>query len=57
MKDFIFTRKVIYKEIGVVTANSEEEALKKVKNDEYEDIFNCCIEEVIKDSEEIEEEA
>lgn len=57
MKQYTFRRKAIYLEIGVVTANSKEEALKKVKESDYDDIFDQCFEEIIEDSEEIEDES
>lgn len=57
MKQYTFRRKVIYLEFGVVTANSKEEALKKIKKSDYDDIFDQCFEEVIENSEEIEDES
>lgn len=56
MKQYTFRRKAIYLEFGVVTANSKEEALKKIKESDYDDIFDQCFEEIIEDSEEIENE-
>ena len=56
MKQYTFRRKTIYLEFGIVTANSKEEALKKVKENDYDDIFDHCFEEIIEDSEEIEDE-
>lgn len=55
MKQYTFRRKAIYLEFGVVTANSKEEALKKIKESDYDDIFDQCFEEIIEDSEEIED--
>ncbi len=57
MKQYTFRRKVICLEFGVVTANSKEEALKKIKESDYDDIFDQCFEEVIENSEEIEDES
>lgn len=54
MKQYTFRRKTIYLEFGIVTANSKEEALKKIKESDYDDIFDQCFEEVIENSEEIE---
>lgn len=56
MKQYTFRRKAIYLEFGVVAANSKEEALKKIKESDYDDIFDQCFEEIIEDSEEIEDE-
>lgn len=54
-KFYIFTRKVIVKEFGGVTATSEEEAIEKIMEGEYDDIIDSWTLEHIAGSIEIEE--
>ena len=49
MKTYRFTREAKYIQIGFVDANSKEEALELIKNNDYDDIsdidwllFYCC---------------
>ena len=39
MKTYQFTREAKYIEYGVVTANSKEEAIELIKNNDYDDIY------------------
>ena len=51
----IFTREAKYIEYGIVTANNEEEALKLIKDNEYDDIFDTSLQEEYNDTIKIEE--
>lgn len=55
MKEYQFTREAKYIEYGVVTANSKEEALELIKNNEYDDIFDTSLQEEYNDTIKIEE--
>lgn len=55
MKNYQFTREAKYIEYGVVTANNEEEALKLIKNNEYDDIYDTSLQEEYNDTIKIEE--
>lgn len=50
MKEYQFTRKAMYIEYGVVTAENEEEAIEKIKNNDYDDIYDTCLEEEYDDT-------
>ena len=56
MASYQFTRECMYKEWGVVTADSEEEALKKVKKGQEDDVLDMYRGEPNNDSIEIVEE-
>ncbi len=56
MKTYQFTRKAKYIEYGVVTANSKEEAIELIKNNDYDDIYDTSLEEEYNETIEIEEE-
>lgn len=45
MKVYQFTREAKYIEYGVVTANSKEEAIELIENNDYDDIFDTSLEE------------
>jgi len=45
MKIYPFTREAKYIEYGVVTANSKEEAIELIKNNDYDDIYDTSLEE------------
>jgi hypothetical protein len=45
MKEYKFTRKAIYIEFGVVTANDEKEAIQKIKDNDYDDIIDTYLDE------------
>lgn len=55
MKNYQFTREAKYIEYGVVTANSKEEALELIKNNEYDDIYDTSLDEEYNDTIKIEE--
>ena len=38
-KTYIFTRKVVGTEYGIVTATSKEDAIKKIMDNDYDDIM------------------
>lgn len=40
----------MYIEYGVVTAENEEEAMEKIKNNDYDDIYDTCLEEEYDDT-------
>lgn len=50
MKEYQFTRKAMYVEYGVVTADSKEEAIEKIKNGDYDDIYDTSLEEEYDDT-------
>ncbi len=56
MKTYNFSRLATYLQLGVVTADSKEEAIELIKNNEYDDIFDTCLEEENNDTIQIEEE-
>lgn len=45
MKVYQFTREAKYIEYGVVSANTKEEAIELIKNNDYDDIFDTSLEE------------
>lgn len=55
MKTYQFTREAKYIEYGVVTANSKEEAIELIKNNDYDDIFDTSLEEEYNETIKIEE--
>lgn len=55
IKNYKFTRKATYVEFGVVTAINEEEAMEKIKNNDYDDIIDTSLEEEHNDTINIEE--
>ncbi len=56
MKTYDFKREATYYEFGIVTANSKEEAIEKIKNGEYDDIYDTSLLEENNDTIEVEEE-
>lgn len=56
MKTYQFTREAKYIEYGVVTANSKEEAIGLIKNNDYDDIYDTSLEEEYNETIKIEEE-
>ena len=56
MKTYQFTREAKYIEYGVVTANSKEEAIELIKNNDYDDIYDTSLEEEYNETIKIEEE-
>lgn len=55
-KFYTFKRLVITCEFGGVTATSKEEAIQKIKDNDYDDIIDSWTEEVLEDSIDIESE-
>ncbi len=55
MKTYQFTREAKCIEYGVVTANSKEEAIELIKNNDYDDIFDTSLEEEYNETIKIEE--
>lgn len=55
MKQYQFTREAKYIEFGCVTAKNEEEARKKVEENDYDDIFDTSLDEEFNDTIKIEE--
>lgn len=55
MKQYDFRREAIYYEFGIVTANSKEEAIEKIKNGEYDDIYDTSLLKEKNDTIEVEE--
>ena len=55
-KTYQFTRKATYIQYGVVTAYNEHDALRKIINGEYDDIYDTSLEEEDDTTIEIEEE-
>ena len=53
---YTFKRLVITCEFGGVTATSKEEAIQKIKDNDYDDIIDSWTEEVLEDSIDIESE-
>lgn len=56
MKTYQFTREAKYIEYGVVNANSKEEAIELIKNNDYDDIYDTSLEEEYNETIKIEEE-
>ena len=56
MKTYQFTREAKYIEYGVVYANSKEEAIELIKNNDYDDIYDTSLEEEYNETIKIEEE-
>ena len=54
MYRYQFKRESKYIEYGVVDAETEEEAIEKIENEEYDDIFDTSFVETIPDTLEIE---
>lgn len=50
MKTYRFTREAKYIQIGFVDANSKEEALELIKNNDYDDIYDTSLEEEYNDT-------
>lgn len=55
MKTYQFTREAKCIQYGYVAANSKEEAINLIKNDDYDDIFDTSLEEEYNDTIQIEE--
>ncbi len=56
MKTYQFTREAKYIEYGFVIANSKEEAIELIKNNDYDDIYDTSLEEEYNETIKIEEE-
>lgn len=50
MKTYQFTREAKYIQYGYVGANSKEEAIDLIKNNDYDDIFDTSLEEEYNDT-------
>lgn len=50
MKTYQFTREVKYIQYGYVDANSKEEAIELIQNNDYDDIFDTSLEEEYNDT-------
>ena len=50
MNRYDFTRKASYLEFGYVYADSQEEALEKILNDDYDDIYDASFDDYDKES-------
>lgn len=53
MNRYDFTRKASYLEFGYVYADSQKEALEKILNDDYDDIYDTSFDDYDKESIEI----
>lgn len=53
MNRYDFTRKASYLEFGYVYADSQEEALEKILNDDYDDIYDASFDDYDEESIEI----
>lgn len=56
MKVYQFTREAKYIEYGVVSANTKEEAIELIENNDYDDIFDTSLEEEYNETIKIEDE-
>ena len=56
MKTYQFTREAKYVQYGFVSADSEAEAKKLIEENEYDDIYDTCLEEEYNETIKIEEE-
>lgn len=50
MKTYNFTREAKYIQYGFVQANSKEEALELIKDNDYDDIYDTSLEEEYNDT-------
>lgn len=55
MKTYQFTREAKYIQYGYVDANSKEETIELIKNNDYDDIFDTSLEEEYNDTIKIKE--